>query len=184
MEADWEFDLGADSPAIEGSWAGWIDLRTQPGEAFNLPETAGFLPLAKALQRLNAADSPVWTAKCDWYPELERDEFDADELDAPSAAASGMACYIDLLPSSAGSWIDPARLERSCRSLCSSLRSIPLRCCRVDLVIRRAHLESQPDELGITAYLTGCGPDRDAAASALAAVLQAFTSVLSAAALP
>ena len=163
MEADWEFEVGPDAaglaaPVIDGAWAGFVDLRREPARALDLPE-AGLLPgLAEALIKLNAAASPVWTSKCDVWPSLEDGEFDPDEMDAPvSSSAHVMGCYIDLLPRGDRQWTSPEQVADACRQVCSLLRSIPLGCCRADLVIRRALIASNAECLGATAYLTSCG---------------------------
>jgi hypothetical protein len=110
MEADWEFELGADAagqaaPVIDAAWPGWVDLRRSPELARQLPEAAAFPALAEALIRLNSAASPVWSAKCDYWSSLEAGEFDPDELDAPPGCTShATGCYIDLLPVSEGQW--------------------------------------------------------------------------------
>jgi hypothetical protein len=45
--------------------------------------------------------------------------------------------------------------------VCTVLRAVPLRCCRVDLIIRRAFITPATERtLGITAYFTACGADR------------------------
>src|SRR5271155_5837199 len=108
MQADWEFELGSGAPVIEARWSGFVDLRLDPRRAFLLPEAAQLPALAQALLRLNAAASPVWTSKCDFFPSLAPGEFDADELDAPpSSSVHAVACYIDLLPRSDQEWTVP-----------------------------------------------------------------------------
>lgn len=180
MEADWEFEIGADAPLIEPRWPGFVDLRTQPELAVRLPEAAIFPALAPALARLNADSSPVYTSKCDFFPSLAAEEFETGELDAsPPDAVHAMACYIDLLPSSGCEWGHPDRVAEECRRICKFLRSIPLRCCRADLVVRRAVWPpafATPDriDLGITAYLTACGPTFDEATRALEGSLAVF----------
>src|ERR1700741_1109000 len=158
MEADWEIEIGQEAPIqqapiqqgliqqgliqeapiIDACWPGLVDLRTNPERVRELPEVHQLPALADALVRLNATDSPVWTAKCDVWPVAEPcAEFDRFELDSPvEAAVHGLACYIDLLPVS--EWVLPEKAIASCENLCARLRSVPLRCCRVDLVIRRA----------------------------------------------
>ena len=42
----------------------------------------------------------------------------------------------------------PAMAEPACKRLCSLLRAVPLRCCRVDLVIRRAFIAAGAHGLG------------------------------------
>jgi hypothetical protein len=184
MEADWEFEVGGEAPVIEAAWPGFVDLRRAPQRAWELPEAAAFPALAEALAKLNGAGSPVWSSKCDLWPRLEADEFDPGELDAPpGCAAHAMGCYIDLLPKSNGQGALPAMAEAACRLICGLLRAVPLRCCRADLVIRRAFLSADPTDqgfmdLGVTAYLTSCGASSAEAARALQAALAALADAL------
>jgi hypothetical protein len=179
MEADWEFEVGADAPVIEAYWAGFVDLRGKPERAHDLPETAQLPGFAAALQRLNSESSPVWTSKCDFWSTLEREEFDPDELDAPlGSAGHAISCFMDLLPKQEGEWAFPARAEAECRRLCTLLSSIPLRCCRVDFIIRRALVVPDVMDLGITACFTACGPGADQAKDTLEAALAAFARAL------
>lgn len=172
MEADWEFEIADDAPAIDAAWEGLVDLRAAPGRIGEIAETALLPGLADALARLNGPASPVWSSKCDvWIPEA----VDPDELDTtPSDAASALACYIDVLPRAPSDWTGPEPLEAFCRSVCASLRALSLRRCRADLVVRRTVLQQGREGLGITAYLAGCGPNPDAAQSALASAVAAL----------
>ena len=179
MEADWEFEVGGDAPVIEAQWAGFVDLQRHPERAVDLPEAAQFPALAAALAQLNAADSSVWTSKCDYWPHLEAGEFDPDELDAPPGCTDHpMGCFIDLLPKSDQQWALPAIVEKTCKRICGLLNAVPLRCCRADLVIRRAFISPDLMELGVTAYLTSCGESPAAAAKTLETALAAFTDAL------
>ena len=82
MEADWEVEIGGGAAVIEAEWPGFVDLRADAGRVVEIAEAAAFPPLAGLLLALNAAESPVWTSKCDlWEPE-------------PGARA----IYIDMLP--------------------------------------------------------------------------------------
>jgi hypothetical protein len=177
MEADWEFEVGGDAPVIEAHWPGFVDLRQNPERAFELPEAVQFPALAQVLQQLNVAASPVWTSKCDLWPHLEADEFAPDDMDAPPGCACAIGGYIDLLPRSDQQWSQPA-IATACKSLCNLLHERPLRCCRVDLVIRRAFFTPELMGFGITAYLTSCGQSEDEAAVAFQAALAAFTGAL------
>jgi hypothetical protein len=196
MEADWEFEVGPDAaspdatglaaPVIEAAWAGFVDLQSAPERAGDLPE-ADLLPgLAETLIRLNATASPVWTSKCDVWPWLKTGDFDPDELDAPSGcSAHAMGCYIDLLPRGGRQWLLPEMAAEESKRVCGLLRAVPLRCCRADLVIRRAFIGAGPAHeeiagLGVTAYLTSCGASAAEALrtlqDALAALTDAFVS--------
>ena len=184
MEADWEFEVGPDAaglaaPIIDALWPGFVDLRSVPEQAWHFPEAAQLPALAEALAELNAAASPVWTCKCDFWPRLEANELDADELDAPPGCmAHAMGCYLDLLPREDQGWAQPVMAEAVCKRVCGLLRVVPLGCSRADLVIRRAFITADRMDLGITAYLTSCGPSSRDAERTLAAALTALTDAL------
>jgi hypothetical protein len=179
LEADWEFEIGADAPVIDALWQGFVDLRVAAKRVRELPETAQLPGLVAALARLNSECSPVWTSKCDFWPLLEPEEFDADELDALAGCSTHAAsCYIDLLPKIGCAWSLPGDAEAACKHLCGLFGPIPLRCCRVDLIIRRALIAADETGLGITAYITACGTSPDEAAQMLETALAAFTHVL------
>jgi len=180
VEADWEFEVGGEAPVIDALWPGFVDLRQSPPRAFTLPEAAQLPALARALACLNAPSSPFWTSKCDVYPSLKPGEFDVDELDAsPDDAAHATACYIDVLPGNGWQWDHHHQAAAACSHLCRQLHAIPLRCCRADLVIRACFVPGQQG-LGLTAYLTACGPSAGEAAATLQAALTAFARTLGA----
>jgi hypothetical protein len=179
MEADWEFEVGGEAPVIDAHWAGFIDLQHAPQRAWELPEAERFPALAETLAWLNAADSPVWTSKCDLWPELEPEAFNAVELDAePDTAVCATGCYMDLLARNEPLWQLPEQAAAVCRRICLRLAEISLRGCRADLVIRRAILAPERMDLGITAYLTACGATPTKAAQSLQAALNAFADAL------
>jgi len=176
MEADWEFEIGNDAPIIEARWEGFVDLRVQPNRAGDLVETLQLPGLADALARLNAPTSPIWTCKTDVFVP---DQIDPDELDATSDKAShAQACYIDLLPGLDQRWDVPAKAEAACKEMCAQLRHVPMRRCRVDFVIRQAHIEPGLDDLGATAYLMACGPTQWEARSCLSGCLSLFAELI------
>lgn len=169
---------------IEAQWPGYVDLRSHPERASQLPEVMEFPELAEALAVLNADLSPVRTSKCDVWPVVDPADFDPDELDAPPEdAVSAMGCYIDLLPKPVPGlnqqWDIPANAAADCKRICVLLRAVKLRCCRVDLVVRRAFVTIDKMGLGITAYITACGPSSAEATAALNAALAAFAAALS-----
>lgn len=175
MEADWEFDIGGDAPVIEACWPGFVDLRDHPARVHEIAETQTLPGLAAALLRLNKVGSRVWTCKTDVFTP---DRVDPDELAAATDEAKfAMACYVDLLMRGDQIWNVSANAEKDCRTYCKRLRDIPLRCCRVDLVVRRARVREHND-LGATVYLTACGPTLANAKQRLAECLVAFTELM------
>jgi hypothetical protein len=116
-------------------------------------------------------DSPVWTAKCDLWTLAA---YDPDEMDAsPAECATGLACYIDLLPRKGLVFSGLPEVESWARALVSRLRRSSCRCSRTDLVIRRA-FAGNVEGLGVTAYIAACGTDSVAAANALVTALAVF----------
>jgi hypothetical protein len=176
MEADWEFEVGSGAPVIDVHWQGFVDLTANPQLVFSLPEAGQFPALAEALIKLNAEQSPVWTSKCDfWKVDPDEVALDADEINARSdEMAFAGACYVDLLARIQERWRNAEDTARDCGALCSVLHDISLRCCRADLVIRRAVLAAGEDVFGITAYLTACGTTEAAACEVLGSAIAAF----------
>jgi len=172
MEADWEVEIGGQAPIIDACWEGLIDLRRFPERAGQLPEVRQLAGLADALVQLNSASSPVCTAKCDvWRPP----DVDVDELDAqPEQGNCAIACYIDLLPRNHRQWPSPEKVVAECQTIGARLRKVPLRCCRADLIVRRAYVTPDWQDLGITAYLAACGSTWNQARATLASALFAF----------
>jgi hypothetical protein len=186
MEADWEFEIGGDAPVINACWAGFVDLRwiadserDLSARIRSLAEVVRFPGLAVALAKLNGKHSPVWTSKCDFWLALEAGDLDPDELDAPAgSSAHAVGCYVDLLPKSDQQWFSTEAVAASCKQLCARLHAFPLRCCRVDLIIRRALIATDVWDTGITAYFTACGGTSAEAEKTLEATLKAFIDAI------
>jgi hypothetical protein len=175
MEADWELEIGGDAPVIEGHWSGFIDLRSHPEKVSEISECQDLPGLTGALLTCNGVDSPVWTSKTDVFlPErVDRHEMNAHENESSAA----IACYIDLLPRVRGAWGDTQRAEEFCRRLCACLAARPIRCCRVDVVVRTA-IVGEDTELGVTAYVTACGASLPEAKQRLLECLNVVAAVL------
>lgn len=178
MEADWEIELGGGAPVIEPQWLGYIDLRKQPKRIDELEEVRRFSALGPALLRINQKKSPLWTAKCDFWPRLEDGEWDPLELDAPDGEALCAAgCYIDLLPAKT-LWDGDIPAETACRRWCIAFEDRPLPGARVDLIIRNVWSNEALAGLGATAYVTACGKTETQACERLAAALEILADVL------
>ena len=178
MEADWEFDVGGSAATIDAHWPGFVDLRKYPELARDFAESRQLPGLADVLVHLNASDSEVWTCKTDVF---DPGAVDPDEMNAAiDEAARALACYIDLLSRKDGQWSTPSKIERECRRICAGLSTRLVRCCRVDLVIRRAHMLPSSNDLGITAYLIASGRTEKEASLRLRECLSIFAEEVAA----
>ncbi|MGB6973050.1 MAG: hypothetical protein WBD67_00050 [Terracidiphilus sp.] len=176
MEADWEVEIGGDAHVVEPDWPGFVDLRTTPEAAEQLPEAAALPGLAQSLARMNAKDSPVWTAKCDVW---DLDGVDSRELDATDAEAhAGAACYVDLLPCERKCWAAHKDAAEWCGQVCERLGAIALRSCRVDLVVRATESAAERAGFAVTAYASAAGVDGARARQRLAETLAVLADTL------
>ena len=172
MEADWSVEVGPQLDAIDADWPGLVDLRADPGAIMQIAEAVRYRAIAGALTALNASDSPLFTSKCDVWG-LAENEIDRDEFDVPAGAAqAGTACYIDVLAREPGLFSSFARHEAWTQAVVDRLRESPIRCGRVDLVVRGARAGGE-DGFGVTLYAAGCGSDSAAAQTAWETVLRA-----------
>jgi hypothetical protein len=189
MEADWSVALASDDPVISVPWAAlgddepkcrFVDLRLGPHLIDEIAEAQGRPVLRSALLRLNGAHSQLWTAKCDAWtssPEQGDDPFDPYEMDAvPGETAFGNGSYIDLLPRDFESRECFDAQEQWIRAVTQRLRAIPASAARVELVLRRAQVDSVPG-FGVTWFVEGCGATADRAAQGWS---QAFDAALAA----
>jgi hypothetical protein len=176
LEADWEIEIGGESPVIDAGWSGFVDLRVAPEKACRLPEVLQLPELGAALARLNAVSSPYFTAKCDvWRLEsIDPLEFDADF----ESTGSALACYLDLLPCDPLSWTETAGPTAWCKLLCVNLRASGLRCSRADLILRSATGNTGQSVYGVTAYVAACGSTEEAAKTQLVAALAVFVDAV------
>ena len=98
-------------------------------------------------------------------------------MESNASSVCGAGVYIDLLARDAGRWDSPESVGADCRRVVAALHALPLTCCRADLVIREAILDSDRSSFGITAYLTACGANPESAALALARAIETFSGL-------
>lgn len=162
MEADWEVEVGGGAPVIDALWsgldgaAGFVDLRAHPERIGEIEEAVNCVPLAKLLLALNAAQSPVWTTKCDvWEQE-----------------SGALAIYLDVLPLAGGVFAELRQAEDFCRHVVRQLESAENGAVGiVELVIRQA-IAGEKDGFGVTVYLNAQSLE------ALAATLAGFADTV------
>jgi hypothetical protein len=183
MEADWAVEIGPQAAVVDAEWEGAIDLRREPWRVVEISEAQQLPALAEALVLLNrapnAGETRLRTSKSDLWTVEDNIPLDPDEMDArPGETASAVACYIDLLPSEARVFSSLPETESWIRSAVLALRARPNRCSRTDLTLRQA-VARTCEGYGITAYLTGCGADADAAKQALSSAIRIFADIVS-----
>lgn len=176
MEADWEVEIGGEAPVLHADWPGFVDFRLFADKVNTLQEVQQFSPLGLVLGRLNASQSPVWTAKCDVWALGSLDPYEFDAL--PEESLVGLACYIDLLATDTREWATPVQVTGWCRLICARLKTLAIRACRVDLVVRAAILSCGEAGLGVTAYVSAAGREAAAARARLADALVACADAI------
>ena len=195
MLAEWSAECAPDDPVLVIPWSDpanpdvhFIDLRENPYDLDHLPEAEHFPPLMHALRALNAARSPVFTAKCDAWtldPEelqqlhLNLDvDFTREHLSAHLPA--GFASYIDILLRERSRFISVHYHQQFLDRLVR--RALPLDHphAMLDCIIRPAFLDLAGPQEGfeISLYIKALGPDPEAARHNWAGALEAIVALL------
>jgi hypothetical protein len=164
MEADWSVELTADDPVIVVPWTAtsddprkceFVDLRRGAHLIDEIEETRRVPELRAALLLLNSAASPLWTVKCDfWESDTPMDPYEMDA--APTDTSLSAGSYIDLLARDRALQASFDRQERWVRAVAETLRSVPAKAARVELVLRRAHVNHVAG-YGVSWFVEGCG---------------------------
>jgi hypothetical protein len=164
MEADWSVELTADDPGIIVPWAAtsddprkreFVDLRLGAHLIDEIEEARPVPELRAALLLLNSARSPLWTVKCDtWESDTPMDPYEMDA--APADAILSAGSYIDLLARDSGLQVSFDLQERWIRAVADTLRAVPARAARVELVLRRAQV-NHVSGYGVSWFVEGCG---------------------------
>lgn len=166
MHADYLVELGREDPALELPWSSedgvtrYYDLKRNPGLVLQIPEAARSAELSAFLTRINAAEFPLQTAKCDlWYStELSPEE----EI---FGAAGKFVSYFDLVFVPDEPRLALEKHEAFAKSLCRLLQHEPEFKAAIELVIRRCYYhpegnsEKSSDGFCITVYVSGFGDD-------------------------
>jgi hypothetical protein len=164
MEADWSVELTGDDPVIIVPWAAssddarrceFVDLRLGAHLIDEIEEARPAPELRAALLLLNSARSPLWTVKCDtWESDTPMDPYEMDA--APADAILSAGSYIDLLARDSGLQASFDLQERWIRAVADTLRAVPARAARVELVLRRAQV-NHVSGYGVSWFVEGCG---------------------------
>ncbi len=166
---EWSTACAADDPVLVVPWSSpdgalrWVDLRSDPDALDDVAEADAHPALLAALRALNAARSPVFTAKCDvWAMEAEELEAVRDDLMVePEVAGAGIACYIDLLWRERGVFASQHRTAQVLHRMDRLAAELPHDLAKLEAVLRPAvvDLESVSEGFAITLYVKGVGVD-------------------------
>lgn len=189
MLSEWSVECSADDPVLVVPWSDpsdktgnrrFIDLRENPYDLDHLPEAEHFPPLMHALRALNAARSPVFTAKCDAWP-LDAEELEALRLDLDvmaEEAPNGFGSYIDLLWRERSLFASFHLQEQMLHRLTRHAAPLEHPYAMLDCVLRPAMVDlAGPQEgFAVSLYVKAVGHDARAAEANWAAALDAVVS--------
>jgi len=192
MLSEWSVECSADDPVLVVPWSDpsdrtgnrrFIDLRENPYDLDHLPEAEQFPPLMHALRALNAARSPVFTAKCDAWP-LEGEELDALRVNldvGADEAPAGFGSYIDILWRERSIFASFHLQEQMLHRLTRLVAPLEHSYAMLDCIIRPAmvDLAGPPQEgFAVSLYVKAVGHDAPAAEANWASALDAVVALL------
>ncbi len=188
MLAEWSAECCAEDPVLVVPWkdpdgtAAFVDLRANPYDFDAIPEAEHHPPLMQALRALNAARSPVFTAKCDAWRldagELEHLQLNLDLVaeDAPA----GFGSYIDLVARERSLFTSFHQHEQLLRRLARLAAPLEYPAAALDCVVRPALIDLEGPQQGyaISLYLRALGATEQAALQEWAASLEAVVALV------
>jgi hypothetical protein len=191
MLSEWSVECSADDPVLVVPWADpsdssgnrrFIDLRENPYDLDHLPEAEHYPPLMHALRALNAARSPVFTAKCDAWP------LDAEELNGlrvnldvlAEEATAGFGSYIDILWRERSIFASFHLQEQMLHRLTRHAAPLEHPYALLDCIIRPAMVDlTGPQEgFAVSLYVKAAGHNEQAAEENWTSALDAVVAVL------
>ena len=200
MLAEWSAECAADdpvlvvpssshqssSPADPTPAPHFIDLRAHPDDLDLIPEAEQNPPLLHALRALNAARSPVFTAKCDAWPLSPEELADLHlnlYLGVPKSIAShpaGFASYIDLILRDRALFVSFHQQEQFLSRLTRRAALLDYPDALLECVLRPALVDlAGPQEgFSISLYLKAAGTETLDAWNHWAAALEDITALL------
>jgi hypothetical protein len=192
MLAEWSAECSAEDPVLVVPWkdpdgtAAFVDLRANPYDFDAIPEAEHHPPLMQALRALNAARSPVFTAKCDAWP-LESDELkhlqldlDMSSPDEPGDLVFGFASYIDLVARERSLFTSFPQHEHMLRRLTRLAAPLDCPAAGIDCVLRPALIDLEGPQQGyaLSLYVKALGADPQDAWRQWGAALEAVVALI------
>ena len=174
MLCEWTVECGAEDPVLVVPWSDpddpsrhFIDLRENPDDLDWLEEPSQHPSLLHALRALNAARSPVFTAKCDVWKmsgeELEGLRYDLDVI--PEDAPFGLISYVDILWRERSTFVSFHQHEQLLHRIARLAAPLEHPYATLECVLRPALLDlTTPQEgFAISFYVRAIGYDVEAA---------------------
>jgi hypothetical protein len=143
MQADFSVELGGGAPALEIPWRAndpgvrYYDLKIHPELVLQIPEARAYPELASFLSRINAAGSPLATAKCDVWSSSKVDP--EEEIFGDRKFVS----YIDLIFVDLSDRYSFEKHESFVKELCGLLGHTPEIAATIELVIRHCYYHQE-----------------------------------------
>jgi len=191
MLSEWSAECSSDDPVLVVPWdpdpnhpsvGRFIDLRENPYDLDHIPEAEQHPPLMQALRALNAARSPVFTAKCDaWALDADERALLQFELGLNADQAShGFACYIDLLWRDRPIFVSFHQQEQRLTRLTRLTDQLDHPDAALECILRPAFLDlTGPQEgFAFTVYVKALGTDAAHAYENWSRALEAMTTLL------
>jgi hypothetical protein len=188
MLAEWSVECSAEDPVLVVPWkdpdgkAAFVDLRANPYDFDAIAEAEQHPPLMQALRALNAARSPVFTAKCDaWALDAEELSDLQMNLDAePAAAPAGFASYIDLVGRERSLFTSFHQHEQLLRRLSRLAAQLDFPTAALDCVLRPALIDFDGPQEGyaLSLYVKALGADQHAAVEEWGSALDAVVALV------
>jgi len=191
MVSEWSVECSADDPVLVVPWSDlsdstgnrrFIDLRENPYDLDHLPEAVHYPPLMHALRALNAARSPVFTAKCDAWP-LDEEELEALRVNLDIGADEGPAgfgSYLDLLWRERSLFASFHQQEQMLHRLTRHAAPLEHPFALLDCIIRPAMVDlAGPQEgFAVSLYVKAVGHDAQTAEQNWGSALDAVVALL------
>ena len=191
MLSEWSAECSADDPVLVVPWSDpadpsgnrrFIDLRENPYDLDHLPEAEHYPALMHALRALNAARSPVFTAKCDAWP-LEGEELNALRLNLDEIVddtAAGFGSYIDILWRERSLFTSFHQQEQMLHRLTRQAALLDQPIAMLDCVLRPALVDlTGPQEgFAVSLYVKALGHDPHSAEENWATALDVVVALL------
>jgi hypothetical protein len=188
MLAEWSVECSAEDPVLVVPWSdpdgksAFVDLRANPYDYDAVTEAEQHPALMQALRALNAARSPVFTAKCDAWTmqddELGHMRMNLDLL--PGESVAGFASYIDLVWSERSLFASLPQHEQVLRRLTRLAAPLDRPTAALDCTVRPAFLDIESPQQGyaVSLYVKALGHDPASALEEWGGALDAVVALI------